>query len=189
MSLHPIVASADAPRALSTERLSLSVPQPSDAAAILAIAGDRRTVEHNPGDLISNQREAEELVGRWIQHWKQWGLGYWCVREAGHSHVIGYCGVKNMTVQGQPALNLISRYVPEMWGRGYATEAAEAAVAWAETYCDEPIILARVRPDNAASHNVAVKLGFLRDPSMDEDGQDGLDHIYSNRVVARRQAE
>ena len=168
---------------LRTDRLSLDVPEPSDAAAVLAIAGDPRTVEHNPADLLGDLHDAEALVGRWVGHWQERGFGYWCVREIGESRVVGYCGVKHTVVQGRPALNLIYRFLPEVWGRGYATEAAQAAVTWAASHCGGATIVARVRPDNVASRNVASKAGLRRDPSLDEYGQDGLDLVFSNRVA------
>lgn len=166
---------------LSTARLRLGVPALSDTAAILAIAGDPRTVEHNPSDLVADLLEAEELVRRWVQHWDDRGFGYWCVREVGSATVVGYCGLKSMHAQGQPVLNLIYRFMPAVWGRGYATEAAQAVVSWAGTAQPEATILARVRPDNEASRRVALKAGLRPDPALDETGQDGPDLAFSNR--------
>lgn len=168
--------------ALHTGRLDLAVPTAGDAKAVFTILGDPATVAHNPSDLLSNVAEAHELVSRWIQHWKNRGFGYWCVREAGQSPVVGYCGVKAMRAHGQPVLNLIYRFRPSAWGRGYATEAAIAAVAWAEQHQPDFTILARVRPANKASQNVALKAGLRRDPAMDEQGEDGLDLAYTNRT-------
>lgn len=173
--------------ALHTDRLRLDPPEPSDVAAVLAIVGDPRTVEHNPSDLVSDLAEAEELVGRWIQHWELRGFGYWCVREAGRARLVGYCGVKRMLARERPVLNLIYRFRPEVWGHGYATEAARAAIAWAQTTQPGTTILARVRPDNVASRTVALKAGLSRDPDLDEDGEDGLDLAFTNaRRSSRR---
>ncbi|WP_147916379.1 GNAT family N-acetyltransferase [Ruania zhangjianzhongii] len=166
---------------LHTDRLRLDPPERGDAAAVLAIAGDPRAVEHNPSDLISDLAEAEDLVGRWIQHWERHGFGYWCVRETGRTPVVGYCGVKGMLAREQPVLNLIYRFRPEVWGRGYATEAARAAITWAQTSQPGATILARVRPENVASRTVALKAGLSRDPALDEDGEDGLDLAFTDR--------
>src|SRR5262249_46909557 len=114
--------------------------------------------------------------------WQDTGFGYWCAREAGQSPVVGYCGVKAMSAHGQPVLNLIYRFSPGVWSRGYATEAAIAAVAWAGQHQPDSTILARVRPANKASQNVALKAGLRRDPAMDEQGEDGLDLAFTNRA-------
>lgn len=166
-----------------TARLRMDVPEPRDAGAVLAIAGDLRTVRHNPSDLVSDLAEAEELVGRWTLHWQQRAFGYWCVREIGRVRLVGYCGVKSMLVRGQPVMNLLYRFRPEVWGRGYATEAARAAVTWAESRHPGATIVARVRERNQASRKVALKAGLRRDPRLDEDGVDGPDLIFSNRVA------
>ena len=165
---------------LHTDRLRMDPPEPGDSAAVLEIAGDPRAVAHNPSDLIRGQAEAEELVGRWITHWQRHGFGYWCVREADRPRLVGYCGVKKMHVGDRPVLNLIYRFRPEVWGRGYATEAARAAITWADTHQPGATILARVRPDNARSGRVALKAGLHRDPALDDQGEDGLDLAFSN---------
>lgn len=166
---------------LSTTRLQLAAPTPADAPAVLAIAGDPRAVEHNPSDLLTDLTEAQDLVGRWIRHWLDRGFGYWCVREVGRPRVVGYCGLKAITAKGLSVLNLIYRFVPDVWGRGYATEAATAAIAWGTENQPSTPILARVRPDNVASQNVALKVGLLRDHGMDDEGEDGQDLAYTNR--------
>lgn len=167
---------------LSTARLQLDVPTPEDAPAILAVVGDPRAVEHNPSDLVADLHEARDLVGRWIRHWLDRGFGYWCVREVGQPQVVGYCGLKTSTAKGLSVLNLIYRFTPDVWGRGYATEAATAAIAWGTEHQPSTPIVARVRPDNAASQNVALKAGLRRDHAMDDEGEDGQDLAYTNRL-------
>lgn len=181
MSSQKVVLDANHHPRVHTARLRLGVPTLSDTAAILGIAGDPRAVEHNPADLITDIVAAEELVSRWVRHWDERGFGYWCVREAGRASVVGYCGLKSMSARGRPVLNLIYRFTPDVWGRGYATEAARAAVTWAIAAHPEATILARVRPDNQASQRVALKAGLQRDPTLDEDGQDGPDIAFSIR--------
>ncbi len=44
-------------------------------------------------------------------------------------------------------------------------------------------IVARVRPDNVASKNVALKAGLRRDGDLDDDGEDGPDDAYTNRIA------
>ena len=105
-------------QALTTARLVLEVPRIEEAPQILAIAGDPRTTVHNPSDHVADLPEASHLVDRWLQHWAQHGLGYWCVREHDATEVVGYCGLKRMTAAGQPVLNLLYRFRSEVWGRG-----------------------------------------------------------------------
>jgi len=166
---------------MRTERLRLTRPAATDAAGVFAILGDPRTVEHNPSDRLGDHDEAAELVARWMRHWEEHGFGYWCVRESAADRVIGYAGVKWMVVNGRPVLNLVYRFVPEVWGRGFATEAAAAVVSSAVDEMPDQTVVARVRPDNRSSQNVALKAGLQRDVTMDCQGEDGLDWAFTSR--------
>jgi ribosomal-protein-alanine N-acetyltransferase len=168
---------------LTTERLRLARPVSTDSAGVFAILGDPRTVEHNPSDRLRDQTEAAELVARWVRHWEEHGFGYWCVREPGAERLIGYAGVKRMLLHERPALNLVYRFVPEMWGRGFATEAAAAVVARVVDERPAELVVARVRPGNRSSRNVALKAGLQRDAAMDSQGEDGLDWAFTNRRI------
>ena len=102
-------------------------------------------------------------MARWVRHWEEHGFGYWCVRESGSDRIIGYAGVKWMLMHGRPVLTLVYRFVPEVWGRGFATEAAAAVVSRALGEMPAETIVARVRPDNRPSQNVALKAGLQRE--------------------------
>ncbi|GAW51268.1 Acetyltransferase [Nocardioides sp. PD653] len=168
---------------LRTARLRLTRPTATDAAGVFAILGDPRTVEHNPSDRLEDHGEAAELVARWVRHWEEHGFGYWCVRESGSDRIIGYAGVKWMQIHERPVLNLVYRFVPEVWGRGFATEAASAVVSRALHEMPAESVVARVRPDNLASQNVAVKVGLQRDATMDCQGEDGLDWAFTSPEI------
>lgn len=173
MSVHP--------EWLSTARLSLRPPTPSDAPAVFRIASNRSVVEHNPSELVMELSEVEVLLGRWLKHWSEHGFGNCCVFENKTGQLIGACGIRWMTVQVTPVLNLMYRFDPGTWGRGYATEAAGAVLDWANRSVPGQVVLARVRPGNVASQGVARKIGLRRDPTFDDQGEDGLDWAFTNR--------
>ena len=66
------------------------------------------------------------------------------------------------------------------WGHGYATEAAQATVAWARCQWPDLPVIARVRPDNAASAAVAANAGLIWYPELDCEGFDGWDLILAS---------
>ena len=66
------------------------------------------------------------------------------------------------------------------WGHGYATEAAQATVAWARCQWPDLPVIARVRPDNAALAAVAANAGLIRYPALDYEGFDGWDLILAS---------
>ena len=166
-------------QSLRTDRLAMTAPVLADVSAVYDITSDPRAVEHNPSDRLNSPASAAALVGRWMAHWEQFGFGYWCVRPSDRSEVVGLCGVKVVTFRDAEWLNLLYRFAPSAWGCGYATEAATAVVAWADDHQPRRPLLARVRPQNFASQQVAVRAGLRRAPSLDEDGEDGPDLFFT----------
>lgn len=166
------------PAALTTRRFRLRPPDRADVGAVLELLQNPRATEHNPADALRDPTEVRRLMDQWRAHWRQHGIGYYAVTWAGGDELIGICGVKAMTVQGRPVANLLTRIDPARWGEGIATEATLAVLAQCQSQWPERPVIARIRPQNHASARVAVKLGLVRDPELDEDGEDGPDHLY-----------
>jgi RimJ/RimL family protein N-acetyltransferase len=169
---------------LRTSRLLLSPPSEADAALVLGILSDPRTVAHNPSDGLDSFEQATELVGRWLRQWERYGFGYWCLRTTADGELFGYCGVKVVRFRGEEALNLVYRLAPHAWGHGLASEAVAAVVAWTAEHAGDRRLIARVRPGNTASQRVATKVGLRHDPTLDDEGEDGLDLVFTRALLS-----
>ena len=145
---------------------------------ILRLHQDRLAIAHNPSDALADEPAARQLLRRWTNHWDRHGIGYWAIQERTGPDVVGFCGIKIMTMHGRSVANLFYRLDPAYWGRGLAAEAASIAVDRAGAHSARPIV-ARVRPENHASARVAVKAGLVRVPDLDTHGEDGPDHVYA----------
>ncbi|RZS34045.1 RimJ/RimL family protein N-acetyltransferase [Herbihabitans rhizosphaerae] len=165
---------------LRTARLSLCRPEFGDVDAILEVHRDPRACAHNPSDALADRAGAEALFARWDEHWTRHGFGYWVVRRAAASTVLGFCGLKIMTWHERPILNLLYRLAPSTWGDGVGTEVATAAVEWARAHRPALSVVARVRPANVASARVATKAGLVRAPELDGPGEDGHDLVFAS---------
>jgi ribosomal-protein-alanine N-acetyltransferase len=88
-----------------------------------------------------------------------------------------------MLMHGRPVLNLVYRFVPEVSGRGFATEAGAAVVSRALDEMPAETIVVRVRSDNRSSQDVALKAGLQRDATMDCQGEDDLDWAFTSPVI------
>ncbi len=170
------------PVRLSTARLSLRQPVQADAGAILGILSNPLVVQHNPSDLLTELEDVEALVRQWLAHWERHGFGNCCVFEETSGRLVGNCGLRWMTIHGDRVLNLMYRFHPSTWGRGYATEAAAALLSWAQDSLPTELVVARVRPTNVASQRVATKIGLRRDPTFDALGEDGVDWAFTDRT-------
>lgn len=151
---------------IRTERLTLERPNTRDIDDVLRIHGPE-TYEHKPELAMRSRDEAKELVRSWQQHWDEDGIGYFTVRH--EDAVIGFTGVRRIDENGRSALNLYYRYAPAAQGKGYAREAAEAAIAAARASHSQLPIIARIAPQNTASIALARRLGMVQ---TDRDGDD-----------------
>ena len=165
---------------LRTDRLLLRRPTTADAPFVLALHADPQAIAHNPADALGDLAEAGSRLTLWSTQW-QHGLGYWIVEERAADRAIGVCGVKAADLHGQPSWNLLYRFLPEAWGRGYAREAARASLEAAAGVDASRPVIARIRPDNTASARVAEAIGLVRRPDLDLDGDDGRDEIWSTQ--------
>jgi RimJ/RimL family protein N-acetyltransferase len=155
---------------LITERLELRPWRATDAAAVVQIFGFPEVLGNlgdpaHPGappDLARAQR----TVAKWIEIGEPEGRGFWAVTERGADRVIG--GVLLLTLDplsgtsAQEDVEIGWWLHPDVWGRGYATEAARAALghAWE---CGLPRVYAVTHPGNEDSMNVCRKLGMTHE--------------------------
>jgi len=142
-------------------RLSYRQPTTADLPRLFAIYSDPRTQVFNPAGAFTDPGQAEQLLSTWLAHWAAHGFGWWAVAEQGApAQVIGFGGVAWHSYLGEQRLNLGYRFAVEAWGRGYATELAQAALRHALGPLSFPQVWAFVRPDNAASIKVLENLGM-----------------------------
>jgi RimJ/RimL family protein N-acetyltransferase len=100
---------------------------------------------------------------RYAGHWDFLGYGYWAVEEKSSGAFIGELGFADYrrditSIQDVPELGWA--LVPNAHGKGYATEALVAAVAWGDEYFGPARSVCIIHPDNAPSLRVAEKLGY-----------------------------
>jgi RimJ/RimL family protein N-acetyltransferase len=107
------------------------------------------------------------------EHWAVHGFGPWAMVEREGGALVGRGGLKWTSVDGKLAIELPWAVRSDRWGRGYATEAALAAVDWARSL-EMFEVVALVRPENLASRRVAEKVG-MREAKVTLHA--GLDHL------------
>ena len=154
---------------LTTDRLRLRPWRDSDFAAFAALNADPRVMEYFPNTLSRDESDAKCV--RIKQHFDRRGFGMWAVEAVGVADFIGVTGlvVPDFDLPFTPCIEVGWRLAYEHWGRGYATEAARAAVdyGFSELHADE--IVAYTVPHNRRSRRVMEKLGMTRSPAEDFD--------------------
>lgn len=152
---------------IRTQRLILAAPGDGDRAEHAAMVADAEVMADYGGPFDAARAAAH--LARHRAAFDAEGFGRWAVHQAGDGAYLGYCGVARIepTLPIAPGWEIGWRLSTAAWGRGYATEAARAALrdAFARIGADE--ILAYTEATNARSLSVMRKLGMRRDASRD----------------------
>lgn len=144
---------------IDTERLTLRPLTVDDAAFYLRLLNEPSFLE-NIGDKGVRDLEgarAAILAGP-VAMQRALGYSLWLVARKEDGAAIGMCGlIKRDTL---PDTDIGYAYLPAFWGRGYAWEAASAAMAYGRDVVGLPRLLGIVSPGNVASSELLKKLGM-----------------------------
>jgi RimJ/RimL family protein N-acetyltransferase len=161
------------PFPLHTQRLVLRRFTADDLDAIGAVFGDPEVMRY-----VGSRRapwtseEVGDALDRVEAHWREHGFGPLAVIEAAAGVVVGECGLQ--LLEEGPDIELAYTLARGVWGRGYATEAAAAALKWGFGVLDLARIVGVTYPENVASQRVLEKVGMRRL---------GLRHCYGADLV------
>jgi RimJ/RimL family protein N-acetyltransferase len=152
---------------LETERLSLRPPQLSDLTFLCELNRDPVVMEFLPG-LLSREDSERQLRGL-LAHFEQLGFGIWLIELQGTNEPLGFAGLKKVDFDAAfvPAVEVAWRLARLHWGRGYATEAARAAVRFGFERLGLAELVGFTVPGNRRSIAVLERLGMLREPAFD----------------------
>ena len=92
-------------------------------------------------------------------------------RGSGGNPFVGFVGLAEPSFEAHfaPAIEIGWRLAREAWGRGYATEAARAAAAFASATLGLDELVSFTAAGNARSRSVMRRLGMTHDPADDFD--------------------
>jgi RimJ/RimL family protein N-acetyltransferase len=151
------VAEGAGPERLTTARLVLRRIVPADADAMAALHADPDATRHRP-EGTSTPAYSRQLFSSWLDHWAEFGFGYWAIDLAGTGALTGFGGLQLAYADDGAYLNVFYRLFPEFWGHGYAPEMVEAAAAWAAATCPELPVMIITPTTNAPARRVAEKV-------------------------------
>ncbi len=148
---------------LETERLRLRGHTAGDFPASTAMWAHPVVVRHFGGIPVSEEDCWSRLL-RYIGHWQLLGFGYWVVEEKTTGCFVGEVGWCDYHRNLQPSLHGIPEVgwvlAPSSHGKGYATKAVGAVLAWGDTHFGLVRTACIIHPENAPSIRVAEKSGF-----------------------------
>jgi RimJ/RimL family protein N-acetyltransferase len=157
---------------LETDRLILRQWRDDDRPAFAALNADPVVMEFFPE--TRTRQQADTVLDRLIGHFDRHGFGFWALelRESGEN--IGFTGLQHVDFDAPfcPAVEIGWRLARSHWGKGYATEAARAALdaAFRELKLDE--VVSYAVKTNTRSRAVMERLGMVHEPELDFEDTD-----------------
>lgn len=106
--------------------------------------------------------EVRSRLAREIAQQETDGVQYWPIFLLENDDFVGCCGLRPYS-KGERIYELGFHLRPRFRGRGYAKEAAHAAIAYAFDGLNAASLFAGHHPDNASSSRLLEKLGFRYD--------------------------
>lgn len=168
---------AYAPPAIETPRLRLRGRTLDDFPFFREMWRDPEVTRYIGGKPQSEEEVWTKFL-RMIGHWTMTGYGYWLVEEKETERPIGEVGfgdfkrVMEPSIKGEPEIGWV--FTPSAHGKGYATEAALAAVDWGDGFFNGARMSCIIEPGNAPSARVAQKCGFTETARATYHGEDIL---------------
>jgi RimJ/RimL family protein N-acetyltransferase len=152
---------------IETARLILRPWRDSDLEPFAEQNADPFVMRYLVGPLTREQSDAYAAAAR--AHLAETGYCKWAVEAPGVAPFIGAVGLSRVKFQASftPAVEIAWRLHRHFWGKGYATEAAKAAIEDGFTRAGLTRIVALTTLTNLPSQRVMERLGMTRTIEFD----------------------
>jgi RimJ/RimL family protein N-acetyltransferase len=148
---------------LETERLRLRGHRLDDFGASAEMWADAIVTRYIGGKPFTAEESWSRLL-RYAGHWALLGFGYWVVEEIRTDRFIGEAGFADYMRNMEPSLQRMPEigwaFTSQSHGKGFATEAVRAIVAWGDEHFQTSPTACIIHPENATSIRVAEKCGY-----------------------------
>jgi RimJ/RimL family protein N-acetyltransferase len=171
-------------RQVRTGRLDLRAVAMSDIDLIYGLTSDPRVWTHLPSGVHASREQTEVQLARQAAAWDSDGLAQWTARL----HDGTFAGIGGCSINAGAVWNVYYRFVPEVQGRGLASELVRAASAAARRVRPDLPVTALLLEHNLASKAVAEKSGLRllwRGPDAGNPDPGAIRLVYADRAVAR----
>ena len=153
---------------LTTDRLILREFVAGDWQDVLRYQSDPRYLRYYPWTGRTPE-EVQQFLGMFLENQRQQPRAKFqlAVILRAEDRLIGNCGIRMETADARVA-DMGYELAPEYWGRGYATEAARAVLAFGFAELRIHRVWANCIAENVASAHVLEKLGMRQEGRLRE---------------------
>ena len=143
---------------IATERLSFRSWRDDDIALARSLWGDTRVTAFIARAALDEDAIRKRLDDE-LRCEREHGIQYWPMFFRGAGALAGCCGLRPRD-QTERIYELGFHVCAEHWGKGIATEAARAVIAYAFDVLGASALFAGHHPENVASRRTLERLGF-----------------------------
>ena len=147
---------------IRSERLTLRPISIQDLPFLVQLQNTPEVMKHISNGVLRTPEQVKTSLERNLAFRKSRpGLGQWIIQETASGRDVGTLLLRPpATAEKTTGIEVGFSYLPETWGKGYATEALKAAIEYAAQKLPEEQVIALVSRDNGASRKVLEKAGM-----------------------------
>ncbi len=146
---------------LKTDRIGFSMWTKEDAALAFSLWGEGGVTRYLCATGRFSEQDVKKRLALEIENGTRFGIQYWPIFSMEDGTFLGCCGLRPHDIE-KGIYELGFHLRQEHWGKGYASEAARAVIAYSFGTLQASNLIAGHHPQNNASQNVLLKLGFHR---------------------------
>lgn len=152
-------------REITTDRLLLRRWKPEDHAPFAAICADPDVMRHIGTGATRTAAEAAQSIRSFEKEWAERGFGLFAVESRDSGDLLGFTGLSwpSFLPEILPSVEIGWRFSKAHWGKGYASEAAAAALSFGVNELALADIVSICQIENAASARIMRKLRMVHD--------------------------
>jgi [ribosomal protein S5]-alanine N-acetyltransferase len=148
---------------IETERLILRDLLPTDGDGMFELDSNAEVHRYLGNNPIKTIEETQKIIENIHQQYLENGIGRWATIEKSNGNFIGWSGLKFVKDTESGHTNYYDvgyRFIPQYWGKGYATESAKAALKYGFTELNLDEIIGTANVENIKSRRILEKCGL-----------------------------
>lgn len=172
---------------LETERLILRPMNEKDIDAVYKMRRDDDIMRYIR-EPVKSRNEAENWISLISSRWAKDKIGFCSLIEKTSGKFAGWCGLWELKESGETEVGYA--IMKNFWGKGYASESAEAFLEYGFNELNLEKIVAVAQPENKGSRRVMEKIGMHFDYIGEFYGRDLVHYsITRNEYLKQRRDE
>lgn len=143
---------------LESERLLLRNLEPKDKDFIIKLWTNPNVAKYMGGP--REKQKMDESVNESLADPFEYEYDLWTLIDKTTNEPVGHCGLLEKEVESKNEIEVIYVIDEPYWGKGFATEIAEALIQYAFNQKGLTRVIALIKPENKGSEKVALKCGM-----------------------------